>query len=157
MKKRGNLLVVLGILVILILFSLIFKKKTYTKNYAREYDDSILYLQYDENIKELKKIEVSDLWEISRNEEIIVYMGRRTCPHCVLFTAKLKLFSKSYTIYYIDSITSLNNSPNDLKKFREKNDLKTVPSLFKCKDNKVTDKMDINDSVLPSDILEFLK
>lgn len=55
MKKRGNLLVVIGILVILILFSLILKKKTYTKNYAREYDDSRLYSQYDENIKELKK------------------------------------------------------------------------------------------------------
>lgn len=157
MKKRGNLLVVIGILVILILFSLILKKKTYTKNYAREYHDSRLYSQYDENIKELKKIEVSDLWEISRNEEIIVYMGRRTCPHCVLFTSKLKLFSKSYTIYYIDSITSLNNSPNDLKKFREKNDLKTVPSLFKFKDNHVINKMEINDSILPSDILEFLK
>lgn len=157
MKKRDNLLVVIGILVILILFSLILKKKTYTKNYAREYDDSRLYSQYDENIKELKKIEVSDLWEISRNEEIIVYMGRRTCPHCVLFTSKLKLFSKYYTIYYIDSITSLNNSPNDLKKFREKNDLKTVPSLFKFKDNHVINKMEINDSILPSDILEFLK
>lgn len=84
-------------------------------------------------------------------------MGRKTCPHCILFTEKLKLLSRSYTIYYIDSITNLNDSPNDLKKFREKNNLKTVPSLFKCKDNQVTSKMDINDSVLPSDILEYLK
>ncbi|OXZ39770.1 hypothetical protein B9N58_08225 [Finegoldia magna] len=157
MEKRDNLLIISVIFVTLILVSLIFSRRIYNKNYVIEYDDSVAYSKYDENIKELKKIEVSDLWEISRNEEIIVYMGRRTCPHCVLFTSKLKLFSKSYTIYYIDSITSLNNSPNDLKKFREKNDLKTVPSLFKCKDNKVTDKMDINDSVLPSDILEFLK
>lgn len=157
MEKRDNLLIISVIFVTLILVSLIFSRRIYNKNYVIEYDDSVAYSKYDENIKELKKIEVSDLWEISRNEEIIVYMGRRTCPHCVLFTSKLKLFSKSYTIYYIDSITSLNNSPNDLKKFREKNDLKTVPSLFKCKDNKVTDKMDINDSVLPSDILEYLK
>lgn len=157
MKKRDNLLIISVIFVTLILVSLIFSRRTYNKNYVIEYDDSVAYSKYDENIKGLKKIELSDLSKISRNEEIIVYMGRKTCPHCILFTEKLKLFSKSYTIYYIDSITNLNDSPNDLKKFREKNNLKTVPSLFKCKDNQVINKMDINDSVLPSDILEYIK
>lgn len=55
MEKRDNLLIISVIFVTLILVSLIFSRRIYNKNYVIEYDDSVAYSKYDENIKELKK------------------------------------------------------------------------------------------------------
>lgn len=103
--------------------------------------------EYEQNIKGIKKIKVTELDKVSAGKEIIVYLGRKTCSDCRRFSKILKPFVSKYEIYHIDSITRIKKSPKDLKKFRISNDLKTVPTVFKVKDGRIIDRMNINNEI----------
>ena len=84
-------------------------------------------------------------------------MGRESCPHCRMFVKKLSLVSGNYKIYYLDSVTDYDHSPEDLKKFRDEYSIEYVPQLLLFKQGKIISRLDIQDTTEPSDILIFLK
>ena len=104
-----------------------------SKNVTTEEDKQKAIEEYEQNIKGVK--------------EITVYLGRKTCPDCQKFSKIFKPFVSKYEIYYIDSVAGIKKSPEDLKKFRTDNDLKTVPAVFRVKNGKITDRMNIDDKV----------
>ena len=108
-----------------------------SKNVTTEEDKQKAIEEYEQNIKGVKEIKVAELDEVSAGKEITVYLGRKTCPDCQKFSKIFKPFVSKYEIYYIDSVAG----------FRTDNDLKTVPAVFRVKDGKITDRMNIDDKV----------
>lgn len=129
-----------------------------SKNVTTEEDKQKKIEEYEQNIKGVKEIKVKELDEVSAGKEITVYLGRKTCPDCQKFSKVFKPFVSKYEIYYIDSVAGIKKSPEDLKKFRTDNDIKTVPAVFRVKDGKITDRMNIDDKVgtTPEELQKFL-
>lgn len=118
-----------------------------SKNKTSQEDKQKAIAEYEQNIKGVKEIKVAELSKVSAGKEITVYLGRKNCPDCQKFSKIFKPFVSKYEIYYIDSVAGIKKSPEDLKKFRTDNDLKTVPAVFRVKDGKITDRMNIDDKV----------
>lgn len=118
-----------------------------SQNVTTEEDKQKAIEEYEQNIKGVKAIKVAELDRVSAGKEITVYLGRKTCPDCQKFSKIFKPFVSKYEIYYIDSVAGIKKSPEDLKKFRTDNDLKTVPAVFRVRNGKITDRMDIDDKV----------
>ncbi|MCR1949928.1 MULTISPECIES: thioredoxin domain-containing protein [unclassified Clostridium] len=111
--------------------------------------------QYEENIKSFNKIlsiEADDL--LNNEDKAIVYIGRSTCPYCRKFAKKLsELASKVTTpIHYVDSSNHLDN---ELREFRDKYNIVTVPGFIVHKNGEIEVRCD---SSTPEDeILDMLK
>lgn len=109
---------------------------------------------YNEDIQVFKKIFSSEADNLLSNEDLaVVYIGRETCPFCRRFAKKLSGLTDKIntTIYYVDSQDS---SDNNLKTFRSKYNIVTVPGFIVRKNNEVEVRCD---SSTPEDeILEML-
>ena len=110
---------------------------------------------YKEDVSLFTKILSEEVDKLLSNENlVVVYIGRETCPFCRKFTKKLSgLVSEiNRTIYYVDSD---NSSDKELKSFREKYNIVTVPGFIVSKNGEIEVRCD---SSTPEDeILEMLK
>ena len=111
--------------------------------------------EYEENIKSFKKILSMHADYLLNNEDkAVVYIGRETCPFCRKFAKKLSgLASKSTTtIYYVDSSDS---SDDELRAFRDKYNIVTVPGFIVHKNGEMEVRCD--SSIPENEILDMLK
>lgn len=111
--------------------------------------------QYEENIKSFKKISSMEADYLLNNEDkAIVYIGRSTCPFCRKFAKKLSgLANKVITIiYYVDSADS---SDNEIRLFRDKYNIVTVPGFIVHKNGEIEVRCD--SSIPENEILDMLK
>ena len=110
---------------------------------------------YEEDVSLFTKIISEEADKLLSNEDLaVVYIGRETCPYCRKFAKKLSgLFSEiNTTIYYVDSN---NFSDNNLKSFREKYNIVTVPGFIVRKNGEIEVRCD---SSTPEDeILEMIR
>ena len=110
---------------------------------------------YKEDVSLFTKILSEEADKLLSNESLsVVYIGRETCPYCRKFAKKLSglVNEINTTIYYIDSD---NFSDNELKSFREKYNIVTVPGFIVSKNGKFEVRCD---SSTPEDkILEMIK
>lgn len=110
---------------------------------------------YKENIKSFKVVESKDADKLLESENLsVVYIGRETCPFCRKFAKKLSsLTNKINTdIYYVDSD---NLSDNEVKSFREKYNVLTVPGFIVSKNKEV--KVRCDSSTPEDEILNMIK
>ena len=107
---------------------------------------------YKEDIQVFKEINSTQADKLLSEENLaVVYIGRETCPYCRKFAKKLSGLSDEFntTIYYVNSESF---SDNNLKAFREKYNIVTVPGFIVNKSGKIEVKCD---SSTPED--EILK
>ena len=109
---------------------------------------------YKEDVKLFKKIlsiKADEL--ISKEGSTIIYIGRSTCPFCRKFAKKLNaLVNKINTpIYYIDTEDF---SDNEIKSFRDKYNIITVPGFIVSKQGEVEVRCD--SSMSEDEILELI-
>ena len=110
---------------------------------------------YKEDVSLFTKILSEEVDKLLSNENlVVVYIGRETCPYCRKFAKKLSgLVSEiNTTIYYVDSD---NSSDNELKSFREKYNIVTVPGFIVSKNGEIEVRCD--SSTPEYEILEMLK
>ncbi len=110
---------------------------------------------YKENIKSFKIVESKDADKLLESENLsVVYIGRETCPFCRKFAKKLSsLTNKINTdIYYVNSD---NLSDNEVKSFREKYNVLTVPGFIVSKNKEV--KVRCDSSTPEDEILNMIK
>lgn len=110
---------------------------------------------YKENIKSFKVVESKEADKLLESENLsVVYIGRETCPFCRKFAKKLSsLTDKINTdIYYVNSD---NLSDNEVKSFREKYNVLTVPGFIVSKNKEV--KVRCDSSTPEDEILNMIK
>lgn len=110
---------------------------------------------YEEDVKLFKRILSTQAEELLSNEDLAaVYIGRVTCPFCRKFAKKLSGLDNKVntTIYYVDSE---NYSDNEIRSFRDKYNIVTVPGFIVRKNKEIEVRCD---SSTPEDeILDMLK
>lgn len=110
---------------------------------------------YKENVSLFEKVPSTKADKLLSNEDLsIVYIGRGTCPFCRKFAKKLSGLSTKIDkpIYYVDSE---NLSDNEIKSFRDKYNIVTVPGFIVSKNKDIYIRCD---SSTPEDeILNMLK
>ena len=110
---------------------------------------------YKEDVKSFKKILSTEADELLNKDNLtVIYIGRATCPYCRKFAKKLSGLSDEIntTIYYVNSESF---SDNNLKAFREKYNIVTVPGFIVNKNGEIEVRCD---SATPEDeILEMVK
>lgn len=70
-------------------------------------------------------------------DDIYIYVGRESCPWCCKLMPVLYEFleENNFEMYYIDSTDT--DISNDIKSFREKNNIEYVPSIIYLKNDKI--------------------
>lgn len=87
--------------------------------------------KYEEDVAGFEKINSQKGLDLIENkEETVIYIGKEECPFCQLFVEKLqKVADETDThIYYIDSANQ--SDMPDIKTFRSKFDIPTVPGFI---------------------------
>lgn len=111
---------------------------------------------YKTNIKCMKEVNLSELNKlISKNDRFALYVGRENCPYCRIFVEKIAMLNCKYQIYYLNSVTDYNSSPDDMRMFRDMYSIDSVPQLLILEGSRVT-RLDIKNSTSQLEILEFL-
>lgn len=112
---------------------------------------------YQEFVNHFIKVGVDDIYELQKdNKKFFLYTGRESCPYCKLFVSKLAEASINIEIYYLDSIDSYDNSTQELKDFRDKFLIETVPSLIYFHGDEVVKRLEILLELDSNDIADFL-
>jgi len=132
----------------------------------RELADAIRNLKSDETMPEklIQKItefkssldelakEVESL--ISSGEEVVLFIGRPTCPYCRRFAPKMnearQALNKPAIFVNSEDVTQL----NDIQSFRQKYGIPTVPGLLVAKGGDV--RVVCDSSISVEDIIEFV-
>lgn len=94
---------------------------------------------YKKQVGSFIKVKAQDIEQlIESDENIILYIGRETCPACRDFVPILYDYSNNndINVYYLDSTET--DKDKELKKFRDDNNIMYVPSLMVCVDKKIT-------------------
>lgn len=94
---------------------------------------------YKKQVGSFIKVKAQDIGQlIDSDENIILYIGRETCPACRDFVSILYDYSNNndINIYYLDSTKT--DKDKELKKFRDDNNTMYVPSLMIFVDKKIT-------------------
>jgi predicted bacteriocin transport accessory protein len=111
--------------------------------------------KYEEDINSFERVLSTQADKLLSNEDTaVVYIGRATCPFCRKFATKLSGLANKVntTIYYVDSANSLDN---ELRVFRDKYNIVTVPGFIVSKNKEIEVRCD---SSTPEDeILDMLK
>lgn len=98
------------------------------------------YAELVSHFTEVKNPE--DIESKSTDTDVIVYIGRETCPYCQIFVPKLyEAYNNTDTeIIYVDS-----DSPTEImQNFLQKNNIKYVPNLSIFRDGKVIKTLEID-------------
>ena len=110
---------------------------------------------YKENVELFENILSEEADKLLCNENLaIVYIGRETCPYCRKFAKKLSdlVNEINTTIYYVNSD---NPSDNEIKSFREKYNIITVPGFIVSKNGNIEVRCD--SSTPENQILEMIR
>lgn len=94
---------------------------------------------YKKQVGSFIKVKAQDIEQlIESDENIILYIGRETCPACRDFVPILYDYSNNndINVYYLDSTET--DKDKELKKFRDDNNIMYVPSLMICVNKKIT-------------------
>ena len=94
---------------------------------------------YKKQVGSFIKVKAQDIEQlIDSDENIILYIGRETCPACRDFVPILYGYSNNngINIYYLDSTKT--DKDKELKKFRDDKNIMYVLSLMVCVDKKIT-------------------
>lgn len=94
---------------------------------------------YKKQVGSFIKVKAQDIGQlIDSDENIILYIGRETCPACRDFVPILHDYSNNngINIYYLDSTKT--DKDKELKKFRDDKNIMYVLSLMVCVDKKIT-------------------
>ena len=108
---------------------------------------------YKEDISLFTKILSGEADKLLSTENLaVVYIGRETCPYCRKFAKKLSglVNEINTTIYYVDSD---NFSDNEIKSFRSKYNIVTVPGFVVSKNREIEVRCD--SSTPENEILEM--
>lgn len=114
--------------------------------------------EYAIAIKKLNKIEhqeISSLIDRSENENIIIYIGRETCPFCKMFVPKLTqaVTETNSSVNYIDT----ENKDTTLLDFANKYNINEIPKLIVLSNKEKKDELLIFNDITPELITAFLK
>ena len=123
MRKHKKIFI-LTVLIVLVVF--VFILITNRSDYKRQVGSFI-------------KVKAQDIEQlIDSDENIVLYIGRETCPACRDFVPILYDYSNSngINVYYLDSTET--DKDKELKKFRDDNNIMYVPSLMICVNKKIT-------------------
>ena len=111
--------------------------------------------KYEEQVKIFNKITSNEAENIlSKEDAVVIYIGKPTCPFCRKFVGKLSNLSDKIdrTIYYVDSSDF---SDEGLTSFRNKYNIPTVPGFIVSKNNEIEVRCD--SSTPEEEILYMLK
>lgn len=118
-----------------------------------------IVISFSINSKEsnIFEVNVSQLEEIQKKDKIFaLYVGRPTCPHCSIFYNKLKkIKNNDIKIYYLNSITNYDDSPKEIKDFRDKYNIMFVPDFKIFKGNDIILNLEIDDKITIKEIENF--
>ncbi|MCQ9209770.1 thioredoxin domain-containing protein [Granulicatella seriolae] len=108
-----------------------------------------------EDIKDFEKITASQAEELFTKEDVVIFIGRATCPFCRKFAPKISAVAKSShrKVYFIDSEDTLD--VNSLKYFRQTYSIPTVPGLIVAKNGSV--KVVCDSSLNEEEITAFIQ
>lgn len=108
-----------------------------------------------EDVKDFEKITASQAEELFTKEDVVIFIGRATCPFCRKFAPKINAVAKATNrkVYFIDSEEAKDLSA--LKYFRQTYSVPTVPGLIVSKDGSV--KVVCDSSLSEEEITEFIQ
>lgn len=116
-------------------------------------------VSYTEKINtDIVEISTKEIKEIQEKENIFaLYVGRPTCPFCKIFSEKLESIEKSpIKIYYLNSVTSYDEASPEIKEFRDKYAIESVPDFRIFQGTKVIKELAIRDDITIKEIEKFL-
>lgn len=108
-----------------------------------------------EDVKDFEKITASQAEELFTKEDVVIFIGRSTCPFCRRFAPKMKAVAKATNrkVYFIDSEDTKELSA--LKYFRQTYSIPTVPGLIVSKGGSV--KVVCDSSLSEEEITAFIQ
>ncbi|MGT2964245.1 conjugal transfer protein TraF [Streptococcus acidominimus] len=108
---------------------------------------------FQELVQDFTSISVEETERLlSQGENVILFLGRATCPYCQRFVPKLHSVTQAngLTVYFIDS----SNPDPQLQAFRQRYQAATVPALLFASANGVQVRCD--SSMTEDEIRQFL-
>lgn len=113
--------------------------------------------EYAVAIQTLNKIEhqeIPSLIDNSQNENIIIYIGKETCPFCKTFVPKLTqaVTETNRSVNYIDA----ENKDTTFLDFAKKYHINEIPKLIVLSNKEKTDELVIFNEITPQAITDFL-
>ncbi|MGT2933564.1 thioredoxin domain-containing protein [Streptococcus catagoni] len=112
-------------------------------------------MEFEEAVKAFEKIDSDRLSSLmASDEDLVVFLGRPSCPYCRLFAPKLAqaFADQKKQPYYVNTEESADFE--EIQSFRRKHQLKTVPALLVRKDGQLKSKCD--SSLTIDQIKQFL-
>lgn len=112
-------------------------------------------MTFEETIAQFTTVEIGEVKQaIENGKDMIVFLGRSTCPFCRLFAPKLAQVAEDHQkkVFFVN-----NENPIDaeaLQAFRQEYHLATVPALLVIHSGQVRAVCD--SSLTESEILDFL-
>lgn len=109
---------------------------------------------YKQAMTHVEEIKVESLAD--KKEHYFLYVGRITCPHCLIFAPKLgQIVSETKDkVYYINSENSQANAL--LTEFRQKHDIKYVPFFGYFENGQLKAHLTITDNTTVDEIKSFI-
>lgn len=132
MKKKSLIILVLSLIFVM---GACANKDSKGNNETKSENKQQVYTEkdYEESVKEFKKTDIKELNnKIDKKDNFVVYLGRKTCPYCVMLIPDLKdiMNEIGQETYYLD----VENTSNEMDDFFKKYKLEYVPSLLVFKE-----------------------
>ncbi|MFS1664361.1 thioredoxin domain-containing protein [Streptococcus sp. zg-JUN1979] len=91
-------------------------------------------MTFEEAVSKMIDIRIAELTEKIKSEDVVVFVGRPTCPYCQLFAPKLAqaIDETNQEVYYLMSDTIADIEA--IQDFRSRYHIATVPGLFVMKE-----------------------
>lgn len=100
---------------------------------------------YDLLINEFSEVSVDDIIDMQeKGEKFFLFTGRKSCDKCIYFVGQLSNINAKENIFYLNSITSYEESPQELKDFRDNYDMQYVPDFRYFDGYKSVEKLEID-------------
>ena len=115
-------------------------------------------LTYKQVVDVFKDVTVTNIYSMQKSgESFYLYTGRESCEYCVAFAGELRkaVDEMEITVYYLDSVAPYEESSLELKDFRDKYSIETVPSLILFKGDSILDRMEADGDTTKENIIEF--
>ena len=115
----------------------------------------IMSQEFFEAVEKFEKKSIKEVESlISSGEEVVLFIGRPTCPYCRRFAPKMnearQTLNKPAIFVNSEDVTQL----NDIQSFRQKYGIPTVPGLLVAKGGDV--RVVCDSSISVEDIIEFV-
>lgn len=111
--------------------------------------------EFFEAVEKFEKKSIKEVESlISSGEEVVLFIGRPTCPYCRRFAPKMnearQALNKPAIFVNSEDVTQL----NDIQSFRQKYGIPTVPGLLVAKDGEA--RVVCDSSISVEDIIAFV-